>query len=539
MSRRSVRDEEWNVMRLDQGLGFPLSGMLRSEAYSQPVSDVRLHETHISRVFLAGDLAYKIKKPVRFEFLDYSTIEWRQACCERELQVNRLFAPELYLRVAPVHQDDHGWNMMGRGPIVDWAVVMRRFSQQEMLREVLSRGDVAPSDFVPLADYIAAYHQRARRASTDPAARPIDGRLDSTTPPVIHPNESGVEQCTRPALENVSQLRDDVAATEDEPLLRDLMEATRLWAKRLAPDFEQRIRAGAIRECHGDLHLDNLILHAGKFLAFDAIEFNEAFRWIDVANELAFLVMDLDDRGHAPFASRLLDRYLEQTGDYDLLRVLRFYQSYRALVRAKVGWLKTAQQEATTQPRPLDDEARNYVRLAETYLRERRGELVITTGLSGSGKSTEAAKWVEQAGFIRLRSDATRKRLLGFAPEDSTASLGDNARAYGASVNRDTYDELLRLADIAIETGWSVIVDATFLRFEQRDTFRRWAAERGVDFGIVSCDAPLEELRARIMSRRGDASEATLEVLDRQWETRQPLTDEERSLLRSAPPPRR
>lgn len=509
----------------------------RPEAYPHHAGDLQTRETHISKIFLAGEYAYKIKKPVRFDFLDYSTLELRRACCEKELSINRRFAPELYLDVVSVCRDSVGLNFRGSGVITEWAVKMKRFRQEEMLLEVLRDSKLRPRDCIPLADYLANDHRLSRSIGRDDSHRRSQQISDLV--PRILANESGVDLCLTPAQANLSFLASNLIDIGD----RQRIESLSLWSNQFIEQnrsrFLNRILSERIRECHGDLHLGNLLYRSGAFMAFDAIEFNESFRWIDVANELAFLLMDLDDRGFGSTASVVLDRYLEMSGDYDLLGVLRFYQVYRALVRAKVEWIRQSQapaSDAAAEHRRLDQLAADYVTLAEQYTRRTERELLITVGVSGSGKSTQSQQWIEQRGFIRLRSDATRKRLLGLSPEDSTDSLStsdaQNSGVYDAQSTARTYAELLKLARQVLVDGYSVVADATFLKRAQREPFFDLANELGVSFGILECEANESELRRRVRDRHGDASEATVEVLEGQLRTRERLTQVEQGFVR-------
>ncbi|HRF00076.1 MAG TPA: AAA family ATPase [Pirellulaceae bacterium] len=523
----------------------PWANLAEPAAYPHPVDRVERIETHISQIVLAGEFAYKIKKPVRFDFLDYSTFELRRHLCRRELEINRRSAPQLYLDVATIRSGADGATFVGSGPIIEHAVRMRRFPADAMAAIRIERDRLAPSALVPLADRLAEMHSAAAIAPRDRSEVP--DRFDGGSPlsplleiPVFPPDERGAESTVVPARINVTFLAEAFAGTSRHESIRRLRNEVERQAVSERDRRIDRIAAGRIRECHGDLHLGNLILLDGAFVPFDAIEFNERFRWIDVAAELAFLLMDLEDRGFVAHARRVLDRYLERSGDYDLLGVLRFYLGYRALVRAKVERIRQLQQlgvaiDGRTPLPEADASTGTYLDLAESYARPSAPRLTITHGLSGSGKSTEAARWVERQGAIRLRSDATRKRLLGLAPE---ASSGDPSIAYSSAMTERTYDELVAVARRILADGWSVIVDATFLRRRERDRFVALATEFGLTCGIVDCQAPPDELRRRLAMRTGDASEATLEVLERQLVDHDPLADDELARRIVLPPER-
>ena len=284
-----------------------------------------------------------------------------------------------------------------------------------------------------------------------------------------------------------------------------------------------------MRECHGDLHLGNITRWQGELTPFDCIEFNPGFRWIDVLSEIAFLLMDLDDHQRTDLGWRFLNAYLERTGDYEGLDVLRFYLVYRALVRAKVAMLRREQAATDTDEQErLATECCNYLDLATAYTTPRPVQITITYGLSGSGKTYGTQATIEQEQAIRIRSDVERKRLFGLAATERAAGDIDSG-LYTADASRKTYTQLVRLTESVIQAGYPVIVDATFLKRWQRQLFRDLADHVGVPFRVLTFEASEEVLRKRIQQRMmtGDASDATLTVLDHQLQTREPLTSEE------------
>jgi len=304
---------------------------------------------------------------------------------------------------------------------------------------------------------------------------------------------------------------------------------TRREFTRLETAFAGRKAAGRVRECHGDLHLGNLVLLNDTVVPFDCIEFNDEFRWIDVASELAFVLIDLLDQGQPGLAGWLLNEWLVETGDFAALQVLRFYMAYRALVRAKVAAIRACQQDsgdAADCP-----EVRDYLALAQRITVPPAPTFSITHGVSGSGKTTATTRRLlddPQATTIRLRSDVERKRLFGLAPHEASASAVDGG-IYTAAANARTYARLTETAAALLDAGWSVIVDAACLKRSERDAFRAIAAARGLPLAIIECAAPAAELRRRIAGRQGDASEATVEVLDRQLGWDEPLDAGERA----------
>jgi len=468
--------------------------------YPHPVERVETVETHISRVLLTGRYAYKLKKPLALGFLDFSTLESRRIACEEELRLNRRTAPALYLEVVAITGTPEDPCIGGEGPAIEYAVRMAQFPQEALLDRVAARGalDGALVDLVAAA--IAQFH----------AGAAVAGAQSEFGSPA---------QVLAPAHQNFEQLAELLA----DPALATL----RLWTgrehARLVERFARRKHGGFVRECHGDLHLGNIVLLEGEPTPFDCIEFNAALRWIDLMNEVAFLVMDLEDHGLAAHARRFLNAYLEVTGDYAGLAVLPFYLVYRAVVRAKIAAIRAHQPGLDVHGRTrAETEIHGYLELAQRLSAPRRRALVITHGLSASGKSSAALALVEASGALRIRSDVERKRVHGLgATQSSGAALG--AGIYTEDASRRAYERLATLAREVLEAGFAVVVDAAFLARAQREAFAQLALELGVPFAIASCQAPLETLRSRIVARHGDASEATLAVLERQLATQDAL----------------
>lgn len=486
-----------------------IEALLDPRRYPHAVDGVEIAETHISWVLLAGDFAYKIKKPLRLPFLDYGTLEKRRACCEAELRLNRRYAADLYLDVVPIGGSAGAPVLGAAGPALEYAVKMRRFAEAQRLDHVCERGELTPAHMRLLAREIADFHRNAAMA-------PAAARFGLP------------ERVLQPALANIDALRSLLAA-EDRHRIAALEEWTLRDYARCEPALAHRKLAGCIRECHGDLHLGNLVLAGERILPFDCIEFNDDFRCIDVASELAFTLVDLVDHRQPALAAALLDEWLALTGDVDALRVLRFYAVYRALVRAKVAAIRAGQEENADIARRDRESARDYLALAETLATPPAPTLTITHGVSGSGKSHAARNRImadARCATVRLRSDVERKRLFGLDALTASGSALD-AGIYTPEAHAATYRRLAELAATALQAGWSVIVDAAFLRRAERDAFRHLAASEGVGFSVLACAAPVEELRRRVEARTGDASEATLAVLEKQLEWIEPLAPEE------------
>lgn len=502
-----------------------IAGLSRPEAYPHPVAGVERVETHISYVLLAGEHAYKLKKPLDLGFLDFSTLERRRRCCEEELRLNRRLAPDLYLGVVPVtgSLDRPRIGSPGAldGPVLEWAVHMRRFPQEALL----DRRPLTAEMVDALAERLAAFHTAIPRAPADTSYGTRDFVL-------------------RPMVENINQVRARIRLPEKAERLERIEAWTRARWLELGPVLDARREEGHVRECHGDMHRGNIAWVDGAPLIFDALEFNPALRWIDTASELAFLLMDLEEAGETIAARRLLNRYLELGGDYGALEVLDFYKAYRAMVRAKVLAIRLGQGDLSPAEVSADrDLCARYLELAESYTRRRRPRLLIACGLSGSGKSRLGRRLREVLPLIHLRSDVERKRLFGLDPDARTTGA-PGCGIYFPLATEWTYERLYRLAALTLRSGHDVLVDATFLARARRGRFRRLAQAQGAAFAILVLDAPIEILRRRVIRRLAegcDASEASLAVLEHQRSNCECLDEVERSLAlqidSSEPPP--
>lgn len=430
-----------------------------------------LVETHISYVLFDRGVALKIKKAVRFPFLDFTTLAAREFFCREELRLNGRLAPSIYLDVIPITGSVDAPVLGGTGPAIEYAVRMRAFDQDGLLSRVIARDELTTGRVDSLAAAVADFHARTARAGADtPYGRP--------------------ELILEDARANFAVVANDA--------LREWTE--REGARRLET-FAARRQQGFVRECHGDLHLGNIALVDDAVTLFDCIEFNAAMRWIDVMSDVAFLVMDLLDHNRPDLSARFLNGYLQRTGDYGGLAVLRFYTVYRAMVRAKIA-----------RARNDDAECRGYVALAARETSPRPPALVITHGVAGSGKSTRAQALVD-GGAIAIRSDVERRRLFG-------------PGVYTDAATRLIYARLADLAHTIVSAGYTVVVDATFLKRSQRDLFHAAADRLHAPFVIADCTAPepvLQERVARRLARGEDASEATVEVLAQQLATQEPL----------------
>lgn len=480
--------------------------------YPHQVDRVRLIETHISWVFLAGSYAYKLKKPVNFGFLDFSTLNKRQHFCEEELRLNRRFAPQLYLDVVSIGGSPDS-PQLGELPAIDFMVRMKRFSRHNELDQLLQQNRLTPEIIEQFADYLADLHQQA--PSVDPHS--AFGSPATTQAPIV---------------ENFRQLRPLLPDSKHQQQLDSLEQWAETRSRELTPLLQQRKIDGLIRECHGDVHLANMVWHNDQPLLFDCIEFNDNFRCIDPVNDYAFLLMDLDDRGAELLSGYFLNRYLRQSGDYRGLPLLDYYRCYRAMVRAKVFALRLQQSGLSEAEREKDLAlTESYLRLAETYLQPGPAGLFITHGFSGSGKSTFVRQLAPRLGAISLDSDIERKRLFGLTATAATQSPPAGG-IYSSTASQKTYQQLQELARALLQTGFPVIVDACFLKQEQRKRLQAVADRQQVPFSILEFCLPEAELFRRVGQRSRQAeqvSEADTAVLRQQLLHAEPLTTAERA----------
>jgi aminoglycoside phosphotransferase family enzyme/predicted kinase len=482
--------------------------------YPHAAPRVRVIETHISYVILTGTFAYKIKKRVDLGFLDFTTLEKRKLFCDEELRLNSRLAPDIYLEVVPICETS-GVPRIGKGcKVVEYAVRMREFAQEALADRAIVRGELTAAHTDALAHQVAAFH--------------------SSLPSCAEDDEfGGPEAIWANIAQNFHQLRALPVAAAPRQLLDEVEAWSALEHGRLRECFLKRKHEGKVRECHGDLHLGNIVLLKGSPRIFDCIEFNAELRWIDVMNDIAFLVMDVRAGGRQDFAARFLNAYLELSGDYGGLRVLRYYLVYRAMVRAKVSLMRAQQLAGKGASSSLRERFRSYLALARSLIHETHRFVLITHGFSGSGKTTLSLPLIELSGAIRIRSDVERKRLHPDAPAGRQQAAVASG-LYSDQVTEQTYRRLLELARVVFESGHGVIVDATFLKTGQRDMFRAFAAQAGAPFAIVDFSVGVETLRSRIgvRLRQGqDASDADLAVLDYQLSTQEPLQQPERAFV--------
>lgn len=486
----------------DSSASSLITALQNPAAYPHAADHLEIVETHISWVILVGEFAYKIKKPLNLGFLDFSTLEKRRFCCEEELRLNSRLAPSLYLTVITINGSIDNIHLGGSGPILEYAVKMRRFKRAQTFDHLLEHKQLEANHLIATAHIIADFHAHI--------------------PPAMASSAYGnPETLIRPVRENFSQINNlpDIDSQQQIAQLSDWSEHSFV---NLHDFFIRRKQDGFVRECHGDLHLKNIAWLNNNPVPFDGIEFNPTLYWIDVISEVAFLLMDLSANKRSDLAFRFLNAYLERSSDYTGLAVLPFYLVYRAVVMAKVSAIRANQLQDKPAIKQNMAKFRNYLQLAEHYTRKTRPMLLIMHGVSCSGKSWLSAQILAQLPAIRIRSDTERKRLFGDKP---TAIL------YSAEATEQTYKHLEELADQILTAGFSVIVDATFLNSEKRETFRLLARQQEIMFRIIHTYSDERTLHQRMLHRRSSGdniSDADSAVLQMQLHKLQPLSPDER-----------
>ncbi len=486
-----------------------LAALHRPTAYSHAVREITLLETHLSWVLLTGDWAYKLKKPLRFSFVDFSTIDKRHAACLEELRLNRRTAAVLYDQVVPLVETEAGPRFGSTGKVLEYAVRMRQFPQADILLNVAKSGRLTETMVVALSRSIAALH---RQASV-----------------VAQESGFGISAVIR---REMSDCLEELAHSGLCAGATAFLTQVRTWAdaegERLEPHFAMRRRDGFVRECHGDLHLGNIVLVDGAPVPFDCIEFNPELRFTDVVNDVAFVTMDLHSLEFSRLAWQFLNGWLEESGDFGGLIGFRYYQVYRALVRAKVAAIRLSQGGGATESLNHQDEVRRYLALAADLSRPTQPALILMHGVSGSGKSTVARRISGELAGIRIRSDVERKRLFGAWPPEPGVHPPDDL--YSPQATSRTYEHLLAVTERLLGEGFLVIVDAAFLREYDRLRFRQLARRLQCPWIIACCEADDRVLEERVNARQaagGDPSDATVAVLIAQRQSSDRLTDDE------------
>lgn len=479
--------------------------------YDHPVNNISTIETHISWVILTGHYAFKVLKPVNLGFVDFSTLEKRRYYCNEGFRLNNRISTALYLQVVPIKGTREHPRFSGGGNAIEYAIKMREFPQSGLLSYYATNHQLLPRHIDTMAELTASLHSKARPADTSTSfgsfytflkwSQENFEQIERIVPQSILPGD--YQRWKTSCLSGVTRLQDQI---------------------------DQRIHSGFVRECHGDLHLGNMAIIDQELTFFDCIEFNQELRWIDTMSDIAFVAMDLHARDYANLAWRFVNQYLQNTGDYNGITLLREYFVFRALVRAKVEALQIKQPDAEDHiSNSSYHQMTHYLQLAQSWSRNISPAIIIMHGLSGSGKSTMAKQLTESLGAIQIRSDVERKRLSSLRPGEKSNSNFDQG-LYTSNITQQTYDRLAQLASTILQAGYTVIIDASFLKQSQRQQFITLARQYRVSHSFVSCEAPNDVLRDRIRQRAkkgSDPSEATVEVLEYQIQSQQPLTPQE------------
>jgi hypothetical protein len=473
-----------------------VQALLRPETYPHQPGRVTHLQTHISHVFLTGGLVYKIKKPVRYDFLDFSTLAQRGYYCREEVRLNRRLTRDLYQGVARITEQNGKLKLNGRGRVVEYAVVMREMPQESMMNRLLAAGRVGGDEIKGLVRILVPFYRNAKTGG----AVNHDGTL-----PVIRRNAEENFMAIRPLAGRLFPAAD----------YKTVLRYTRRFMDRHRRLFERRVAEGRIRDCHGDLHSGNICLEPGGIQIYDCIEFNHRFRYSDVVCDLAFLAMDLDFHGYPVLSRFLLREYVRRTGDRESGRLMPFYKCYRACVRAKVHALASAEAEVPAGERRRHRAlAKRYFHLARTYARaDRPARLIVFFGLMGTGKTTLAKALHRETGWKVISSDVVRKRLVGLKPTTRRAEAFGRG-IYAPELSAKTYGAMRADAEQALQHGHSVILDGSYKRREEREAILELARDLGAEVCFVECTAPLSIIRERL-EKRGQDPQA---VSDGRWE---------------------
>ncbi len=496
-----------------------IEALKNPQAYPHPIQNIKVLETHISWIILTGHIAYKIKKPVNLGFLNFTSLDKRKQYCEAELSLNSRSAPEIYLGLTRIHGSAEKPSVDGSedSPVIEYAIRMNQFESGQLFSELHAAGELTMDHIDELSEKVVHFH--ASVAAADAECR-----------------YGEPEQVYGPMQQNFDQIR--VLADQlylgldaDQQMQLDQVEAwTRETFERFKSFLVERKRLGFVRDCHGDMHMGNLTVYQGRVTIFDCIEFNDDFRWIDVISDIAFLVMDFEDKGLNHFANRFLNNYLERSGDYAGLKLLSFYKAYRAVVRAKIAlFTLLGNPEDPVLRAECKQQFESYMDQAERCSNLPNRMVLTMHGVSGTGKSTVALRLVDRLGVIRIRSDVERKRLFDIEPQ--VHPDGELLKKiYSPEATEQTYDKLALLCAQILDAGLSVVVDATNLKLWQREKIQQIADSRGVPVCIAYCQASMSVIKDWIQKRSRDdedASDADLAIVERQIQRREALTAEE------------
>jgi len=483
-----------------------IQALLDPKAYPETPQQVELLQTQMSFVFIGGDYVYKVKKPVNLGYLDYTTLEKRHFFCQKEVELNRRLCPDAYLGVVPITREKNNILIEGQGKPLEYAVKMRHLPQETMMNEMLANNQVSTPMLTSLAQRLVVFHQTAE----------TNARISTF---------GDIPNIIRNTDENFTQTEKYIGNTISQDTYQHIKAYTDSFVEQNILLFHKRVESGRIRDCHGDLHAAH-ICFTKNICIYDCIEFNDRFRYCDVASEIAFLAMDLDHYGRADLSRIFVNAYAAQSGDKELRELLGFYKCYRAYVRGKVESFKLDDPYLTeAEKKQSHDAASSYFDLASSYTRS-KPTLFITSGLVGTGKTTIAEALAKRLGLAVISSDVTRKKMAGI-PLAEHHFEEFSSGIYSADFSRKTYDSMFTEARQILDEGGSVILDASFIKAGERLEAKGLAKETKADFFVIECilDEGLAKQRLAQRLEQGTVSDGRWEIFEQQKRQCEPIAE--------------
>jgi hypothetical protein len=500
---------------MNQGMLFD---HLKQPAFYGPgVTSVQLLQTHISYVALTGTYAYKVKKPVNFGFLDFSTLDKRKYYCEEELRLNKRLSPEIYLDVIPITRTDSALELNGTGPIVDYALKMKEFPQEQIMTNVLKRGAITEETIDLLCKRLIEFYS---------TQQPSEDITKFGEPPSVKQNID----------ENFEQTKPMIDITVPKETFQYISDAATRFFEKKKNVFKRRMKDGRILDCHGDLHSGNIVITDHKIQIFDCIEFNERFRYIDVASDIAFLAMDLDYQNHPYLSSHLIQEYIERSGDQGIHEVLNFYKSYRAYVRGKIHGFQLndphispeTKQDIVQHARKYFDLSKYYAELFSRDLGAIRPLIFVVSGLTGTGKSTVAQKLAIDYHAAQINTDVVRKQHAGIEQYERHHDEFHTGLYSPENIDK-TYEQVMDLARKHLRKKENVVLDATFQKRNYREMVRNVAQTHDAIPVFILCTCPDEVVKRRLEERlkKKSVSDGRWEIYREQKKTFEPFSPDE------------
>jgi len=469
------------------------------DSYKEDVESIDIHQTHISFVALTGKYAYKVKKPVDFGFLDFSTLDRRKKFCQEELRLNKRLCPDIYLDVVKITKKNDGIEFNGSGEIVDYAVKMREFSQKNIMKNLLFRDKITKETVDDICNILVDFYKKGENSDD------IDkfGRVD-----IIKKNTD----------ENFNQTKNMIGVTIKKDVYNFIKKETNNFLKEHKEIFDKRINDGFIHDCHGDLHSGNIVIEDDEIFIFDCIEFNKRFRYSDVASDIGFLAMDLDYQGFPYLSSHLIKRYIEKSNDEGIFDVINFYKCYRAYVRGKViGFRLNDDNISNKEKNDIKKIAGRYYDLAYYYAKlfsnaDYKKTVFITSGLTGTGKTTISDKISVDYDAYIISTDMIRKELAGIDKYERH-HVEYNKGLYSPERMEETYNKVIEKAENQLKKDRNVVLDATFKTKKHRKMVKKMAEKNNSRFIILHCDCPEDVVKKWLDERVKKKS-----VSDGRWE---------------------